>query len=114
MFPTSGRSRTVSFSGFELQGADAGDNAARRAFEAPLAEYAEKLVRRLHANAPKALDNLFYTSKGEGGAHYALSVDDDGQVSLSRRRSAQDEDSSEVAPTLAAQVADVLAKKHLI
>ena len=93
-----------------LQGADAGDNAARRAFEAPLAEYAEKLVRRLHASAPKALDNLFYTSKGEGGAHYALSVDDDAQVSLSRRRSAQDEDSSEVAPALATRAADIVRK----
>ena len=93
-----------------LQGTDTGDNPARLAFETPLTEYAQKLVRHLHANAPKALDNLFYTSKGEGGAHYALSVDDDGQVSLSRRRSQQDKDSSEVAPALATQVADIVRR----
>lgn len=94
-----------------MQGTDTGANPARLAFEAPLIAQLEAQVRRLHANAPKALDNLFYTSKGEGGAFYALSVDEDGQqVSLSRRRSEQDKDSSEVTPDLATRVADIVRK----
>ena len=94
-----------------LFGSDTGANPARLAFETPLAEHAEKLVRRLYASAPKALDNLFYTSKGEGSAFYALSVDEDGQqVNLSRQRSGQDKDSSEVTPALATRVADIVRK----
>ena len=94
-----------------MQGSDTGANPARLAFETPLAAHMEAQARHLHANAPKALDNLFYNSKGEGSAFYALSVDEDGQqVSLSRQRSGQDKDSSEVAPALAAQVADILRK----
>ncbi|MBQ1657816.1 MAG: hypothetical protein II058_04905, partial [Rhodocyclaceae bacterium] len=94
-----------------MQGTDTGATPARLAFEAPLAAHMEAQVRRLHANAPKALDNLFYTSKGEGSAFYALSVDEDGQqVSLSRRRSEQDKDSSEVTPALATRVADIVRK----
>ena len=93
-----------------LFGSDTGANPARLAFETPLAEHAEQLVRRLYASAPKALDNLYYTSKGEGNAFYALSVDDNGQVSLSRQRSGQDKDSSEVAPALAMRAADIVRK----
>lgn len=94
-----------------MHGTDTGANPARLAFETPLAAHMEAQVRHLHANAPKALDNLFYTSKGEGGAFYALSVDEDGQqVNLSRQRSGQDKDSSEVAPTLATRVADIVRK----
>ena len=93
-----------------MQGTDTGDNSARLAFEKPLAAHLQAQVRHLHANAPKALHTLLYSSKGEGGALYSLSVEGDGQVNLSRRRSEQDKDSSGVAPAVAAQVADIVRK----